>query len=118
MTYLSLLLRAAAQNEVVDELHRGVVHLDVEGFHLVGEVVVSPDGGGGHEKTEGGGNEGFRDTAGDGRETGCFLRLDALKGVQNAAERAEKPNEGRGGTGGSETREAPLHFGMAAGYIA
>src|SRR5207245_11438825 len=110
MTYLSLLLRAAAQNEVVDELHRGVVHLDVEGFHLVGEVVVSPDGGDGHEKTEGGRNEGFRDTAGDGRETGCFLRVDALKGVQDPDDRAEQPNEERGGTDRCQRRAAARRF--------
>src|SRR5207245_10482419 len=115
MTYLSLLLRAAAQNEVVDELHRGVVHLDVEGFHLVGEVVVSPDGGDGHEKTEGGGNEGFGDTAGDGRETGCFLRLGALKGVQDADDRAEKANEGRGGTDGSASGCGALRRGVDDG---
>src|SRR5437899_1482988 len=40
MTYLSLLLRAAAQNEVVDELHRGVVHLDVDGFDQAGDVAL------------------------------------------------------------------------------
>src|SRR5690348_7150456 len=100
MAYLSLLLRAAAQDEVVDELHRGVVHLHVEGFHLVGEVVVGPDGGDGYEKTEGGGNESFRDTAGDGRETGRFLRLDSLKSVQDAYHRAEEADERRGRTDG------------------
>src|SRR6266571_1606667 len=109
MAYLSLLLGAAAQDEVVDEFHRGVVHLDVEGFHLVGEIVVGPDGGDGHEKTEGGGNEGFRDTAGDGRKTGRFLRLNALKGVQDADDRAEEADEGRGRTDGCEGREAALH---------
>jgi len=31
-----------------------VVHLDVEGFHLVGEIVVSPDSGDGDEQAEGG----------------------------------------------------------------
>src|SRR5713226_822035 len=115
MAYLSLLLRAAAQDEVVDELHRGVVHLDVEGFDLRGEVVVGPHGGDGHEKTEGRGNEGFRDTPGDGRETGCFLRLDALKGVQDADDCAEEADEGRGRTDGCQSREAALHFGVNDG---
>ena len=48
----TLFLRAATQNEVVDQLHRGVVHLDVEGFDFVGEVVVGPHGRNGDEKTE------------------------------------------------------------------
>src|SRR3984957_17081708 len=33
-----LLLPATTGDEVVDQLHRGVVHLDVEGFDFVGEV--------------------------------------------------------------------------------
>src|SRR5260370_18110705 len=59
-----LLLRAAAQDEVVDEFHGGVVHLDVKGFHFVGEVVVSPDAGDTHDQTESRGAEPYSDTAG------------------------------------------------------
>src|SRR6266487_1020163 len=104
------LLGAAAQDEVVDELHRGVVHLDVEGFHFVGEIVVGPDGWDGHEETEGGSDERFRDTAGDGRQTSGLVCLDALKGVQNADDRAKEPDERRRRADGSKSREAPLHL--------
>src|SRR5258708_2012163 len=105
-----LLPGATAQDEVIDELHGGVVHLDVEGFHFIGEVVVSPDGGNGHEQTEGRGDERFSDTAGDGRQTGGFVLLDALKGVQDADDGAEETDERSGGTDGGEGREAALHF--------
>src|SRR5882762_65135 len=110
-----LLLRAAAQDEVVDELHRGVVHLDVEGFYFVGEVVVSPDGGDGHEETEGGGDERFGDTAGDGGKTGGLVRRDAFKRVQDADDRAEETDEGGGRADGGEGRKPALHLGMDDG---
>src|SRR5216684_677285 len=80
-----LLLGAAAQDEVVDELHGGVVHLDVEGFDFVGEVVVSPDGRDGHEETEGGGDERFGDTAGDGRETALHFGMNDGDGALQTA---------------------------------
>src|SRR5262249_49934725 len=57
--YGRLLLAAAAREEVVDQLHRGVVHFDVEGFDLVGEVVEGPHGRDGDKQTESGGDEGF-----------------------------------------------------------
>src|SRR5260370_7768811 len=107
MAYLSLLLRAAAQNEVVDELHRGVVHLHVEGFHLVREIVICPNGGDGHEKTEGGGNEGFPDTARGRREAGRFLRLYSLIGVQDAARRAHQTPHARAGPPAPHTPAPP-----------
>src|SRR4029077_4822275 len=110
-----LLLGAAAQDEVVDQLHRGVVHLDVEGFHFVGEIVVSPDGGDGHEQTEGGGDQCFRDTAGDGRQTGGLVGLDALKRVQDADDRAEESDEWGRRTDGGESGEPALHFGVHDG---
>src|SRR5256886_2232073 len=110
-----LLLRAAAQDEVVDEFHGGVVHLDVEGFHFVGEVVVSPDGGDGHEQAEGGGDKRFSDTAGDSRQTSGFVGGDALKRVQDADDGTEETDERRGRTDGGEGREAALHFGVDDG---
>src|SRR4029077_5010879 len=110
-----LLLGAAAQDEVVDEFHRGVVHLDVEGFHFVGEIVVSPDGGDGHEQTEGGGDQRLRDTAGDSRQTGGFVGGDALKRVQNADHGAEQTDERGGRTDRGESRQAALHFGVDDG---
>src|SRR5208283_26464 len=106
-----LLLRcAAAQNEVVDQLHRGVVHLDVESFHFVGEVVVGPHGRDGDEQTERGGDERFGDTAGDSRQAGGLLRLDALEGVQDADDRAEESDERRRRTDGGQRRKPALHF--------
>src|SRR6266700_3537155 len=110
-----LLLGAAAQDEVVDELHRGVVHLDVKGFHFVGEIVVSPDGRDGHEETKGGGDERFSDTAGDGRQTSCFVLLDAFEGVQDADDGAEEADERGGGTDGRESGKTALHFGVDDG---
>jgi len=64
-----LLGRAAAQDEVVDQLHGGVVHLHVKRFDLVREVVVSPHRRHGDEETERRGDQRFSDTAGDRGET-------------------------------------------------
>src|SRR4029077_12730358 len=103
------------QDEVVDQLHRGVVHLDVEGFDFVGEVVVSPHGGNGNEQAEGGGDEGFGDTAGDRGQTSRFILFDAFEGVENADHGAEEADERRGRTDGGEGGEAALHFGVDDG---
>src|SRR5258707_599255 len=100
-----LLLRAAAQDEVVDELHGGVVHLDVKGFHFVGEIVVSPDGGDSHEQAEGSGDERFGDTAGNGRETSGVAASDAPKGIQDADNGAEETDERSGRADSGEGRE-------------
>ena len=70
-----LLPGAAAQDEVVDQLHRGVIHFHVESFDFVGEVVVGPHGRHGYEQAECGGNQGFRDTAGDCGKAGRFGRF-------------------------------------------
>src|SRR5580704_4393580 len=88
-----LLLGAATQNEVVDQFHRRVVHFDVEGFDLVGEVVVGPHGRNRDEETERRGHQGFRDTAGNGRQTGRFGLLDTFERVQDADDRAEEADE-------------------------
>src|SRR5271170_5190279 len=63
---MKLLLSAATGDEIVDQLHRGVVHLDVEGFHAIGEIVVGPHGRNGDQQTESSGDQGFCDTAGHG----------------------------------------------------
>src|SRR5437016_2170203 len=110
-----LLLGAAAQDEVVDEFHGGVVHLDVEGLHFVGEVVVSPDGRDGHEEAEGGGDERFGDTAGNSRQTSGLVRGDALKRVQDTDDGAEETDERRGRTDRGEGGEPALHFGVDDG---
>src|SRR5580704_13898154 len=77
---MGLLLSGATRDEVVDQLHRGVVHLDVESLNLVGEIVVRPDGGHGDEQAERGGDERFGNTAGDGGEAGSLRALDAFEG--------------------------------------
>src|SRR5712664_4658987 len=110
-----LLLGAAAQDEVVDELHGGVVHLDVEGFDFVGEVVVGPDGRNGDEQAESGGDEGFGDTAGDSRQTSRFVLLNALEGVVAADYGAAGADERHRRADGGEGREAALHFGVDDG---
>src|SRR5436190_8299962 len=110
-----LLLRAAAQDKVVDQLHRGVVHLDVEGFHFVGEVVVRPDGRDGHEETKRRGHERFGNTAGHSRETGDLVCGDTFKRVQNAYDRTEQSDERSCRTDGGEGGKATLHFGMDDG---
>src|SRR5271156_7197088 len=43
-------LPLALLDEVVDQFARRVVHLDVKGFNLVGEVVEGHNGGGGHPR--------------------------------------------------------------------
>src|SRR5207253_10994247 len=88
-----LLLGATTKDEVIDELHRGVVHLDVKRFNLVGEIVVGPHGGHGDNQAKRGGDQRFSDTAGDRRQTGSVALLDALKPRQNADHPAEPSNE-------------------------
>src|SRR4051812_25151170 len=55
-------LVAVLFDEVVDQLGRGVGHLDRERFNLVREVVVCPHCRHSHEQTESGGDESFRNT--------------------------------------------------------
>src|SRR6266850_466699 len=100
-----LLLRAPAKDEVVDEFHRGVVHLDVERLDAVGEVVVCPHRRDGDEESKRGGNKGFRDTAGDGGETGSLGGSDTFKRVQDADDRAEEADERCGRTNRGESRQ-------------
>src|SRR5713101_1671859 len=111
-----LLPGAATQDEIVDELHRGVVHLHVEGFHFVREIVVSPHRRDRDEKTERGGDQSFRDTAGDRGQTGGLALLDALERVQDADHRAEEADEWSRGANGRESREPALHFRVHDGH--
>ena len=57
-------------DEIIKQFGGGVTHFDVEGFQAAGEVVEHHDGRDGDEQTEGGGDQRFRDTAGNGAETG------------------------------------------------
>src|SRR5438874_1440308 len=51
---------AAALQEVIDQLARGVIHLHVERFDLAGEVVEHHDGRDGDEQPERRGHQRFR----------------------------------------------------------
>src|ERR1700722_20008242 len=104
-----LFLSASPRDEVVDQLHGGVVHLHVESFTLVGEIVEGPHGRYGHEQAERGGDQGFRNTAGYRGKTGCLLSGDALKRVDDADHRAEQSDEGGRGADRCQAAQAALH---------
>src|SRR5690349_10148484 len=55
-------LRPDALDQVIDQLLRGVGHLDGEEVDLGGEVVVEPHGGNRDDQTKGGGDQRFGDT--------------------------------------------------------
>ena len=67
--------RVAALQEVVDQFAGGVIHFDVERFHATGQIVEHHDGRDSDEQAHSGGDQSFRNTAGDGSQTGC-LRLE------------------------------------------
>src|SRR5262249_22390204 len=76
----------AALDEVVDQLGRGVRHLDLEALDLVQEDVEHPDGEDGDDQAGGRGDEGFRDTRGH--------RADAARsGHGHAGERVDDPDD-------------------------
>src|SRR5271165_1828642 len=84
---------SATLQEVVNQLARAVVHFHVEGFHLAGEVVEHHNGRDGDKQSDSCGHQRFRNTAGDGAQTGCLLGRDFLEGVQNADHRAQQPDK-------------------------
>ena len=67
--FRQLLLGGRAQlrpfEEIVDQLGARVAHFHIERFNAVAEVVEHPDGRDSHEQTDGGGDQGFGNTAGD-----------------------------------------------------
>src|SRR5689334_12339631 len=89
-------------DEVVDELGRRVVHLDVEVLDARGQVVVDPDRRNRDDQTERGLDERFRDADRDGADAGRSARADALERVDDADDRAEQSDEGRGRSDGGE----------------
>src|SRR3954447_20730506 len=84
-------------HEKVDQLGGGVRHLHLEPLELVLEEVEHPGGRNGHEQTESRGDEGFRDTGGDGADATRAGEGHAAKGVDDADHRSEQPDEGGGG---------------------
>ena len=106
----------ALLDEVVDQFAGGVVHFDVEGLHAVGEVVEEPYGRDGDEQAEGGGDQSFRNTAGDGADTWRLLGGDFLEGLENAGDGSEQADEGGGGTDGGQGAQASLQLGVDDGF--
>src|SRR5580693_10085485 len=79
-----------AKNEEVQKFQGRDFHLDVETFHFVAEIVVTPQSGYGNEQAQGGGEEGFGNSF-DGRgDTDPSRRAAALKGIVDADDRAEQ----------------------------
>src|SRR5690606_138073 len=81
-------------DEVVDQLRRGVRHLDVEVLEAAGEVVVEPHGRDGDDQTECGLDQGLREAAGDRGEAARARGGDAVERGDDADGRAEQPAEG------------------------
>src|SRR5689334_8583984 len=73
---------SAALQEIIDQLRGRVIHLHVEGFNLVREVVEHHDGGDGDEQSDGRRHQRFRNTAGDCAETRGLLRRNLAERVQ------------------------------------
>src|SRR5215471_5638319 len=115
---LTLLPDAALRTlqEVVDQFGTGVAHLHVESFNLVREVVEHPDRGNRHEQTDSGGHQRFRNTAGDGAQTGRLLVRNALERVDDADDRSEQTHERGRRTDGCQTAHTALQFSVNNGF--
>src|SRR5689334_10332708 len=98
----------AALQEVIDQLRGRVIHLHVEGFNLVGEVVEHHDGGNGDEQSNSRRHQRFRNTACDCAKTRGLLCRNLAERVQNSDHGAEQSDERSGGTDGRETAESAL----------
>src|SRR5947199_6737916 len=87
-------LRPHALDQVVDQLLRGVRHLDGEEVDLGREVVVEPDRRNGDDETERGRDQRFRDTGGHGPERAATPRCrHAGKRVHDSHHRAQQTDE-------------------------
>src|ERR1035437_10018365 len=106
----------AAFEEVVDQLAGAVVHFHVEGFHLVGEVIEHHDGRNGDEKSDSGGHQGFRNTAGDGAQAGRFLGRNLFESIENADHGTQQANEGGRRTDGGKAAQTTLQLGVNNGF--
>src|SRR5262245_59099000 len=95
-------------DEVVHELRRRVVHLDVEVLDAAGEVVVEPHRRNRHEQPERGLDERFCNTGRHGADTTRAGRRDAGERVNNADDRAKQSDERCCCTDGRERADALL----------
>ena len=83
---------------------------------LLSEVVEHPDGGNGHEQTDGGGDQRFRNTGRHRAETGRLFGRDAFERVDDADDGAEQSDERSGRTDGRQAADAALQFGVNDGF--
>src|SRR5213080_1483367 len=105
-------LRADALDQVVDQLLRGVGHLDGEEVDLGGEVVVEPDRRNGDDETERGRDQRLRDTGGHGPEGAATPRCrHARERVDDTHHRAQQADERRRGARRRQDAEAALQLG-------
>src|SRR3989442_215119 len=105
-------LRPDALDEIVDQLFRGVRHLDGEEIDLGGEVVVEPHRRNGDDETERGGDQGLRDAGRHGAQRAAAPRCrHAGERVHDAHHRAEQSDERSRGARGRQNPEAPLQLG-------
>jgi hypothetical protein len=114
MSRLALAVRLL--DEVVHQLARAVVHLDVERLHLVGEVVERHNGRDGDEQTERGRDQSFRNTAGDCADTRGLLVAMAWKAFKNTDDGAEQADERGRRTDRGQTAKAALQLGVNDGF--
>src|SRR5947209_1199266 len=106
---------AALLQEIIDQLAGGVVHLHVKGFDFAGEVVEHHHSGDGHEQSQSGGHQSFRNTTSDSSQTGLLLLRDLAEGVENSDYGAEQSDERGRGTDGGEAAKSALQFSMDNG---
>ena len=95
-------------DEVVHELRRRVVHLDVEVLEPAGEVVVDPHRRDRDDEAERGLDERFRNTGRHGAEAARPGGRDAVERGDDADDRAEQSDERRRRADGRERRDALL----------
>src|SRR5713226_9261956 len=105
-----------ALQEVIDQFARRVIHLHVERFHAAGQVVEHHHGRDGHEQSDRGRHQRFRDTACHGCQTGSLLGLNTFKCVDDADHRAQQSHERGCRSDSCQTAQAALQFGMDNGF--
>ncbi len=95
-------------DEVVDQLGRGVVHLDVEVLDAAGQVVVEPHGRDGHDQSERRLDERFGNTGRHRADAARPRGGDTLERRDDADDRAEQSDERGGRADGRERGDALL----------
>src|SRR6266446_3700294 len=104
-------LRSDALDQVVDQLLRGVRHLDGEEVDLGREVVVEPHRRNGDDEPERRRDQGFRDTGGHGAERAAATgRRHAGERVHDTHHRAQQADERRRGARRRQDAEAALQL--------